>query len=95
MKKVKMSLIALALTIGVAGAFAGTHRASNALTNQNWQQTDASGNVVIGGAYYSNQTLSEAQSDFGCSGAKADCAVTVTGQDGSPTSPAEYIKHNN
>jgi hypothetical protein len=95
MKKVKMGLIALAVTIGVAGAFASTHRASKPLTNPNWQQADASGNVVIGGAYYYNQTLSEAQSDFGCSGAKADCAVTVTGQDGSPTSPAEYIKHNN
>jgi hypothetical protein len=95
MKKVKASLIAMALTIGVVGAFATTNNAAKPFTNPNWQQTDASGNVVIGGAYYANQTLSQAQSDFGCSGTRADCAVTVTGQDGAPTSPATYIKHNN
>ena len=85
--------MALALTIGVASAFA-TSNARTLLLNPNWQSTDASGNVIptsSGGMYDANKSVAQAQSDFGCSEQTTPCAVTVTQENGSKTSSPLYI----
>lgn len=85
--------MALALTIGVAGAFA-TSNSHKMLLNPNWQSTDASGNVIptsSGGMYDANKTVSQAQSDFGCSALSTPCAVTVTGENGPKTPNPTFI----
>jgi hypothetical protein len=97
MKKVKISLMVLAITLGIAGAF--SNKAFSTNNNKKfivyqWQQCDASGNVIIGGAYYNNLTLSQAQTSFGCSGSGAYCAVTVDGQNGNKLSNAIFIHKN-
>jgi hypothetical protein len=98
MKKVRSGLIALALTIGVAAAFANSSDAkAGKLTNFNWQTVDASGNqvkVADGGIYDPNRSLADAKADYGCSGLAATCASTVSAQDVDPAPTATYIRHN-
>jgi hypothetical protein len=97
MKKVRLMLMALAITLGVGSAVAV--KAHNTITNKKfityqWQKSDASGNVIIGGAYYNFLTYSQAQSAYGCSGSTGRCAVTVTAQDGQPISNPLYVYKN-
>lgn len=98
MKKVKLGLIAAALTLSVGVAFAtsGTGTAGKFATF-NWQTSDASGNIIKvadGGVYDPNRTVTQAKSDYGCSGTAADCAVVVPSQDTPPAPGAQYIHHN-
>lgn len=98
MKKVKLGFIAAALTLSVGVAFATSSKeATGKFTTFNWQTSDASGNIVTvadGGVYDPNRTVTQAKSDYGCSGLAADCAVTVPSQDTPPAPGATYIHHN-
>ena len=96
MKRFRVGLLALVLTVGVAGAFTTSAHPgmSKKFLNNNWQATDASGNVVIGGAYDGNVSSSQAQSFFGCAGSTVPCAVTVTREDGPKTASPSYIYQN-
>lgn len=96
MKRFRVALLALVLTVGVAGAFTTSAHPgmSKKFLNNNWQVTDASGNVVIGGSYDPNVSASQAASDFGCGGPTVPCAVTVTRQDGPKTASPAYIYQN-
>ncbi|MET3501364.1 hypothetical protein ABIC45_002976 [Mucilaginibacter rubeus] len=89
--------MALALTLGVAGAFATNSSAKNSkLLNPNWQTEDASGltvPVASGGVYDPNRTKAQAQADFGCSGTQDICAGTVNAQDGAYNG-SQRIQHN-
>ncbi|MDB4918417.1 DUF6520 family protein [Mucilaginibacter sp.] len=86
MKFFKANLMALALTIGIATAFA-----SNAYTNYdssnkkppsyNWVQQNHDGSVTIGGYTLTNATVPQAKAYYGCSGDQAPCA-RATDQDG-------------
>lgn len=97
MKKFKIGAMALALTLGVAGAFATTSSAkSSKFLNPNWQTVDASGTTIpvsSMGVYDPNRTKAQAQADFGCSGTAALCAGTVPSQDAQPDG-SQFIKHN-
>lgn len=96
MKKFKMGAMALALALGVAGAFATTSHASTKLLNPNWQTVDASGatiKVVDGGVYDPNRTTAQAQGDYGCAGAADLCAGTVSSQDADTTPSSQFIQH--
>jgi hypothetical protein len=97
MKKFKMGALALALTLGVAGAFATNSSAKTTkLLNPNWQTVDASGTtipVASMGVYDPNRTAAQAKLDFGCSGSADLCAGTVASQDAQPDG-SQYIKHN-
>jgi hypothetical protein len=97
MKRIRVSLMALVLTAGVAGAVTtSAHPGLNKkFVNFNWQSTDASGNVITGGMYDASKSQSQAQLDFVCSGSTVPCAVTVTRQDGPKTSTPTYIYQNN
>ena len=94
MKKVKVSLMALALTLGVGGAFATNAHYSKKQTNYNWQVTNSSGTPIHNGAFVANVDQATAEDDLGCSGSTTDCAVTVQSQNGPVTSPAIYIYKN-
>jgi hypothetical protein len=97
MKSLKTGLLALALTIGIAGAFATSTKTAKNFDNPNWQTEDASGNIVStddGGVYDPNRTLAQAQADYGCAGTGSFCAVTVDSENGSKTPGAVSIKHN-
>lgn len=97
MKKFKIGAMALALTLGVAGAFATTSSArSGKLLNPNWQTEDVSGSTISvanGGVYDPNRTKAQAQADFGCSGSADFCAGTVNSQDGAYNG-SQRIQHN-
>jgi hypothetical protein len=89
MKKFKMGVMALALTLGVAGAFATNPSAKTSrFLNPNWQTTDPSTGATVpvssGGVYDPNRTRAQAQADFGCSGEGDLCASTVNSQDAAP-----------
>ena len=85
MKKFKIGAMALALTLGVAGAFATTSAKSSKLLNPNWQTEDASGTTISvssGGVYDPNRSLTQAQGDYGCPATSGTiCAGTVNSQD--------------
>jgi len=83
--------MALAMTLGVVAAFATTSPTVKKLSNPNWQVTDASGNVIIGGAFVANETASQASLDLNCSGTSEDCAVTVVRQDGPKTPSPQFL----
>jgi hypothetical protein len=96
MKNFKIGAMALALTLGVAGAFATSSGKSSKFLNPNWQTVDASGatiKVIDGGVYDSNRTQAQAQLDFGCAGSGDDCAGTVASQDAATTPSSQYIFH--
>jgi hypothetical protein len=96
MKKFKIGAMALAMTLGVAGAFATTSAKNSKFLNPNWQTVDASGVTIpvsSGGVYDPNRTLSQAKSDYGCPGAGELCAGTVPSQDAQPDGSL-FIKHN-
>lgn len=89
--------MALALTLGVAGAFATTSPAGSKLLNPNWQTVDASGNTISvadGGVYDPNRTMAQAKADFGCSGSNGKCAGTVSSQDADTAPSSQFIQHN-
>lgn len=98
MKKVKLGLIAAALTLSVGVAFATSSKeAAGKFTTLNWQTADSSGNIVTvadGGVYDPNRTIAQAASDFGCIGNGPDCAVSVPSQDTPPVPGASYIHHS-
>ena len=88
--------MALALTVGIAAAFAGTTTTKSKLLNPNWQTVDATGNTIPvsdGGVYNANRTLAQAKVDFGCAGAADLCAGTVPSQDASTTPSSQFIRH--
>lgn len=96
MKKFKIGAMALALTLGVAGAFATTSAKAGKLLNPNWQTVDASGQTVKlinGGVYDANRTEAEAQGDFGCDGSADKCAGTVSTQDANTSPSSQFILH--
>jgi len=78
MKKLKTAGLALALALGVSGAFV-SHSASAAskstVASYNWQEFDRSGNPS---GTLSNQTEAQAESTTGCSsGTTIVCAQTT------------------
>jgi len=98
MKKFKIGAMALALTLGVAGAFATTSSAKRSrFLNPNWQTTDPTTGVTIpvasGGVYDPNRTKAQAQADFGCPGLGDLCASTVNSQDAAPNGNATIHKN--
>jgi len=95
MKKIRLNLAFAALLLGATAAFAFTPvRHNNGDPLFNWQETDAAGDVVNGGMYVNQVSLSDAEAAFICSGNGDDCAVTVNHQDGQPISSPTYIKQN-
>ena len=97
MKKFKIGAMALALTLGVAGAFATSSSAStSSRLNPNWQTVDpATGNtipVASGGVYEANRTAGQATIDYGCSSGLSHCASTVNSQDAAPNGQAQLFK---
>jgi hypothetical protein len=97
MKKFKVSLMALALTLGVAGAFATTSKHHKRFDNPNWQTSNADGTIKRvdqGGSYHADLSVEDAQSAFGCAGSGDDCALTVASQDTPLSSGATYINKN-
>jgi hypothetical protein len=89
MKKVRISLMAMALFLGVAGAFAGKAGSTNSnkkFVIYMWDRCDASGNIISGSPFQG--TLSQAQSFYGCSGSGTRCAKAVN------SSTDIYINHN-
>lgn len=97
MKKFKIGAMALALTLGVAGAFATSSSASvGKKLNPNWQTVDPATGATIpvasGGIYEANRSVSQATSDFGCSSGTSHCASTVNSQDANPNGMVELKK---
>jgi hypothetical protein len=97
MKKFKIGAMALALTLGVAGAFATTSAKNSKLLNPNWQTVDASTGATIavsaGGVYDPNRTVAQAKADYGCPGNADYCAGTVSSQDAQTTPSSTFIRH--
>ena len=91
--------MALALVIGVAGAFTTKAHSSKIENNKklitfNWAPCDASGNPTGPAEYAGNSD--GASIHFGCSGKGAFCARAYNG-DGTPAGGAGggiFIKHN-
>lgn len=97
MKKFKIGALALALTLGVAGAFATSSSAhASKLTDPNWQTSDpATGATIpvsLGGVYEANVPASQAISDYGCSSGSKHCASTVNSQDAAPNGVAKLFR---
>jgi len=98
MKRFKIGAMALALTLGVAGAFATTSSAKTSkFLNPNWQTSDPATGLTIpvasGGVYDPNRTKAQAQADFGCSSNVTLCASTVNSQDAAPNGSAQIFKN--
>lgn len=96
MKKFKIGAMALALTLGVAGAFATTSAKAGKFVDPNWQTVDASGNTVdssLGGIYDPNRTALQAQGDYGCDGSGDLCAGTVSAKNQPTTPSSQFIQH--
>lgn len=88
--------MALAMTLGVAGAFATTSAKAGKFLNPNWQTVDASGNTVdtsLGGIYDANRTVAQAEADYGCNGAGDLCAGTVSAKNQQTTPSSQFIQH--
>ena len=98
MKRFKIGAMALALTLGVAGAFATTSSAkTNKFLNPNWQTTNPSTGATVpvasGGVFDANRTKLQAQGDYGCPGTGVICASTVPSQDAQPNGVATIHKN--
>jgi hypothetical protein len=97
MKKFKIGAMALALTLGVAGAFATSSSASaGKRLNPNWQTVNPTSGATIlvasGGIYDANRTSAQAAADLGCSSGTKHCASTVNSQDAAPNGVAFLFK---
>lgn len=82
MKNFKNGLLALALVAGISGAFVSKIHAAPKVQDQlyNWTHYDTDGITVLGTE--NGKSITEAQTDFGCSGNATRCAVgTAPDQD--------------
>jgi len=87
--------MALALTIGIGGAFAtqSSHQKSFKAPGDLYQDSDAAGNIILtedGGQTYANQAAATLAT--GCTTGSDFCAVSVNHADGSKTGTS--IKRN-
>jgi hypothetical protein len=82
MKKFKTGLLALAVVLGFSGALVSKIHAAPRLQDQlySWTHFDRDGNQLSDGE--DGVSISDAQSDYGCSSNTVKCAVgTAPGQD--------------
>jgi hypothetical protein len=95
MKKLRVSLMALALTVGIAGAFANqsVHKSAVKHFDTLWQDANPDGTtktIAEGGVSYSSEA--NAVAETGCGSGTIDCATNVLVVDG--PSQGSYIFHN-
>src|ERR1700712_3071110 len=82
MKFFKANLMALALTVGIATAFAGKAYINYDGSNKkpppyNWVQLNSDGSVNPNGYTLTLKTVTEAKAFYGCTGSAAPCAEAV------------------
>jgi len=93
MKKLRLSLMALALMAGVAGAFANSHSHKSIAKHRVedlWQDANSDGTTKIGGNTYDSEQ--DAVNATGCTGSVTPCATSVASVDGPST--GSYIRFN-